>query len=337
MPNNKNFLRRIRFLDRQLQGGTPKSIVAIMEAYNRGRQDDEKVTSKNTFLADLDEIKVRHNGAIVTHGRGKNTRYSYEDPNFSVFNLPLRDSELVQLTETLKMLSQYQGLPSMDWLDDIVERFELADKIDLNAAKLVSFEHNPYLTGIEHYRPLSEAAYHKRALSITYKPFSGEPKTFTFHPYLLKQYNRRWFVLGHTEGYEALSNYALDRIEKVETSSAAYIENESVNLDDYYDDMVGVTRRKGQEPEEMTLWIDANTTPFVETKPIHGSQRMYKNEDGSSIVTLHVIDNYELQQLILSYTPHVKVLSPELLKQSIAEKLRSAANYYNPATENTKI
>jgi len=57
--------------------------------------------------------------------------------------------------------------------------------------------HNEEYKGIKYLKPLYLIIKKKQALQITYKCFKDElSTTFDFHPYLLRQYNRRWFVFG---------------------------------------------------------------------------------------------------------------------------------------------
>ena len=50
-----------------------------------------------------------------------------------------------------------------------------------------------------------------KAVEITYQSFwRDEPNTFTLHPYCLKLFKQRWYVLGRSDGYDSPWIYALD-------------------------------------------------------------------------------------------------------------------------------
>lgn len=329
MPNNKNFLRRIRVIDRELQGGIPKSIGDIMAAYNKGVMDDEKVTSKTTFLNDIHEMESKFGAYIPPQGRGKNTRYCYEDPNFSIFDVPLKDYEIIQLSATLQMLSRYQDLPCMDWLDTLIERMKLAGYVDVESTKVVSFDHNPYLKGLEHYRPLVEAASKERAIKVAYHNFRGADFTFTLHPYHVAQYNKRWFVIGWDEEFGKIGTFAFDRIVSITPSTVAFHRAPDFNAEAFPEEIVGVSRPAEAKEEHIELWVSANTTPYIETKPLHGSQRIVrKNADGTSVIALDLIINYEFRQLLLSYGKDIIVLMPETLRTTIGNVLNEASSLY---------
>ena len=50
-----------------------------------------------------------------------------------------------------------------------------------------------------------------KAVEITYQSFwRDEPNTFVLHPYCLKQFRQRWYLLGRNEEYNQPCIYALD-------------------------------------------------------------------------------------------------------------------------------
>ena len=77
------------------------------------------------------------------------------------------------------------------------------------------------------------------------------------------------------------------------------------------------------------LWIDAYNAPYVLTKPLHHTQRvLQQNEDGSIIINLFLIENYELERVLLGFGDGVEVLKPERLRKIIHQKLESALKRY---------
>lgn len=123
---------------------------------------------------------------------------------------------------------------------------------------------------------------------------------------------------------------ALDRILKIKKDEKhQYTINTFFDPETYLGEMVGVTRDIDSEVETVILWVSDKQAPYVETKPIHHSQEVEKeNVDGSKIFRLRIIINHELERKILGYGPHIKVLQPLHLKQRIANELILAAERY---------
>lgn len=138
---------------------------------------------------------------------------------------------------------------------------------------------------------------------ITYKSFkSKEESKFHFHPFILKEFNNRWFLIGKTKASQPITNLALDRIIAIDYDfNIPYLE-EHFDADTYYKDIIGVTVNSGLQPRRIELWIDAINAPYVLTKPLHSSQRLIrKNEDKSIIVHLFISPNYEMERLLLGF------------------------------------
>ena len=66
---------------------------------------------------------------------------------------------------------------------------------------------------------------------------------------------------------------------------------------------------------------------YAETKPLHESQRN-KWTDKGFLVTLKLIPNLELEQVILSYGEDVEVLSPESLRLTIQNRIEQMQSVY---------
>jgi predicted DNA-binding transcriptional regulator YafY len=189
--------------------------------------------------------------------------------------------------------------------------------LDHKTKEVIGLESNIDLKGIEYLSRLYTAITKEEVLKVTYQDFkSANPFTLTFHPYYLKKYNNRWFVLGLNEERNIPTwNLALDRIESIEQTRKQYKPSD-IDWNDYFYDIIGVTRYQDKEPEQVILEYSEDVAPYIETKPLHPSQKSEWLE-GKLQVTIEVIPNYELESLILSFGEKVRVLEPEKLKDKI--------------------
>ncbi len=101
-----------------------------------------------------------------------------------------------------------------------------------------------------------------------------------------------------------------------------------VNFDDYFEDIIGVTRPKDSGLKKVLLHFTSNLAPYILTKPLHGSQRKISHDENGLVVQLEVIPNYELEQLVLSYGEAVKVVEPKGLRGDIQERLKLSLDNY---------
>ena len=164
-------------------------------------------------------------------------------------------------------------------------RLEDTFKLKGNIQSSVGFEQSPFLKGLNHFSGIFNAIQHERALIIAYQGYRQEsPIRVILHPWYLKQYNNRWFLFGLNEDYQSITNFALDRIIEFEESKIKYRKNEEVNFDEYFDDVIGVTVKRDAPIEKLLIKLSKEIWPYIESKPLHGSQkiksRQFVTEDG---------------------------------------------------------
>jgi predicted DNA-binding transcriptional regulator YafY len=150
------------------------------------------------------------------------------------------------------------------------------------------------------------------------------------HPYFLKQYNNRWFLFGYNpENNKYDWNLALDRICSVKEVEGMYQVNNVINWDEYFEDIIGVTKPIERLLEHVTLHFYGKTGKYIETKPLHGSQKSKWIDNAILEVNLDLIINYEFERLVLSYADNVKVIQPKKFQLLIKERLKIANEFYN--------
>lgn len=265
---------------------------------------------------------------IDTKREGKSFYYRYEDKDYSINSSPLNKTEAEQLRSSLSVLQRFQGTPGFEWLNEMAPMLE--SQFGLKASTpVMGFESNIDYSGYRFITPIFNAITNQRVLEVEYQPFRQETEKLILHPYYLKQYNNRWFALGYNEEKQIETwNIALDRIQSIKELTGKY---QTCNIDweeDHFYDLIGVTKKDGDEPETVHLVFAYEQAPYVETKPLHASQKHKYLEDGSLDVRIEVEINYELETLILSFGEKVKIVSPINLKDHLAHRLKEAGEQY---------
>ena len=164
---------------------------------------------------------------------------------------------------------------------------------------------------------------------ITYQSFRArEAQDLAIHPYLLKEYRNRWFLLGLKHGTPALLNLALDRIHALALhEGVVFVPNTTIDST-YFDDIIGVTKNNGVRVRTVRFWVSSEHAPYVKTKPLHRSQRLESEDVSGSFFTIRVVPNYELEREILGFGEAMRVLAPAYLVGKIRERLRGAFGQY---------
>jgi predicted DNA-binding transcriptional regulator YafY len=260
---------------------------------------------------------------------GKKRIYRYEDTTYSIMNVPLNAKVMEEFRSSVEVLSQFEGMPQFDWLQESLTKMNM--EVNKDATPIISFDANPFLKGIEHLSTLYQAIKNKTVLNILYQDFTApEPYVGILHPYHLKQYNNRWFLFGRNEEKNSSTwNLAIDRIMDITESSEKYIPNTEIDWSEYFDDIIGVTKPVDGVPEIITLHFYGLTGKYVENKPIHGSQKSKWLDNNTLEVKLFLIINFELERLVLSYADNAKVIEPESLRKNIWLHFSNATKQYS--------
>ena len=331
MPNTKNYSTRLRVLDQWLRSGHAYSGKELTEFINRELElrGEPTVTSRTTLMDDLLNIENEYHTVILRKKHGRQTTYQYENPNFSIFSTELSEDDILHLDQALDILQRFDGMPEADWVAELSARLNLCMSNHKEVRAAIGFESSMYNKGMEHFTPLFNAIRKKTTVELRYQSFKmQEPQTLIVHPYYLKQYNNRWFLFCCNGDYTNLSNYPLDRILSVKLAHVPYRESH-IDFDEYFADVIGVTKREGQQAEKVLLRFPKNAYPYVATKPWHGSQKKVAEDDRSVTIELNVVINYELEQKILSWGDFVEVLKPVSLVRIISHRLEIASLKYD--------
>ena len=338
MALNKNALIRYRTIDKCLQNnyrkwGLDDLIQACSDALYEYEGREVNV-SKRTVQLDIQLMrsdKLGYNAPITVYDK---KYYKYKDQNYSITNIPITENDMHVLSETVEMLKQFKDFSLFSELGGIIQRLE--DKVyteKTHQSSIIHLDKNENLKGLHWLDELYQAIQKKVVLKMEYKSFRARTaNSIIFHPYLLKEFNNRWFLIGMGKKSEGVVNLALDRIVALDYDFSISYEEYNFDADDFYKDVVGVTVNSGH-PSIVKLWIDNYNTPYVLTKPIHHSQRVVKEyEDGSTQISFLVKPNFELERLLLGFGESIEVLEPKNLRNRIAKKLRNAADKYKNET-----
>lgn len=302
----------------------------MMEKCNVALEDAgyKPVTSKNTILEDLRGIESNFPEArIIQRKSGRYLYYEYEDKNFSIYNIPLDDDGMAKLAQTIFILSKFEGMPNFEWIDEMIDHFKLTLNIPTTKDSVVGFDDNIYLKNRNYFSRLFSAIVAGQPLIITYHPFGKEATAYDFHPYYLKQYNKRWFLFGCVDGKNNLSNFPLDRIDDIANSTVPYVPNTRFDFNDLFEDVIGVSNLS-DDVEVINFSVSSQSLDYIQTKPILPNQKSIEKRENETIFEIKTIINRELIQLFLSYGSALTVLKPQKLVEMISTEVSKTLKNY---------
>lgn len=328
MPVNLDVLLRFHTIDKCLQNRFRKwTLQDLIDACSDAL---EKNISKRTIQNDIQRMRgaeLGYHAPIIC----KNGLYSYEDKDYSIKNATLSKENIQAIAMAGKILGQYKGFKLQQELQEISDKLEdkkLRDKFK-DIERIIEFEQANEVGGKEFLQPILEAIQSKVVLDIEYKRFdAGDAKNHRVHPYLLKEYRGRWYLLGLNHKHHVITTYALDRIVNTKKIySQDYIENDIFDPTIYFKNTIGITYQ-GESPIKVTLFVDNIFVPYLLTLPLHSSQSLIKRTGEGALFQLEVIHNPEFETLILGYAGLISIVGPEDLRLHFINKLDHATKRY---------
>ena len=255
---------------------------------------------------------------------GRKVYYRYSDKDFSINNQPITDEEMKQLREMTSLLNRFKGLPQCEWMEELVTNLEDKFKIKGTSKSVISMESNAYVEGLKYLSQLFNAIINRQVLHIVYSPFNKSDFEWDIHPYFIKQYNNRWFLVGlETELLPRIpmSVLPLDRIDDFKVlPDLVYQEHCGIDFDDYFYDIVGVSLNPESRPVKIIARAGYPAAYYIETKPIHPSQRILERGDEYLIFQWNLIVNYELETQLLTYADQCEIIEPIELREKLRDR-----------------
>ena len=352
MPKNKNAMTRYKILDELLSDQYHNySLDELTEEVNKKlaemypntngvvRRTIEKdifyLEYEGPFLVDIERYSVPSYDVEKQKTYIKQCLH-YTDPSFSIFKKDMTNDEKYLLREALSLLGQFEGLPNFEELEKL--RFSLGDNKEHK--QIISFTKN-ILENTTLLGEIFNAISQHQVIKLNYHRFNTptEINTINVHPYLLKEYNHRWFLFCQAEIGSKILCYSLDRIDKIEPlPSHKYIEY-TEDINELFDDIIGITLIEESPLYHITFWVSNISKDYVLTKPLHGSQIHIKGEKEAylrkttsmqegAFFSIDCKYNYELERELASFGKELIVIEPIEIQNKICERIQGMIETY---------
>jgi predicted DNA-binding transcriptional regulator YafY len=311
---------RVEILDELLNSNKRRSYNELLDALNKSLEENEEIPiSERTLKYDIAFLENKKGAPI--HRPTKKDAAIYYTEKFSIKSTLVDEDDIAIMKKAVAILKKATDIKLTSEIDEIISRLE--NKIHTNVEDsntMIAFEEHTEAKGNEYFDELFSAIQEKSPVKIIYEPFGKEKREWVVHPYMLKKYRNRWFLIGRVGSYASVSNIALDRIkEKIRNTADPFIENDIFDPETYFNNLIGVTIPGDQkEPSEVIIRVSPEAFDYIRTKPIHKSQRIIKKfKNGSVQIELTLFNNYELKSTLLSYGPWIEIIKPKILRDEI--------------------
>lgn len=353
MPANKNAMTRYALIDKLLANRNRAYSIQDITDYLANHLPDygQQPVSKRCVEKDLNylicespfdvEIEEYWVDASDKNDRPYRKRcVRYEDPTFSIFKPKLTEDEKTILAAAFDTLGSFEGLENFEWLSDLKSRLKLE-------------EHDPVITISKNivsnstmiarlFTPIRE----KSSITLNYHTFSNsEIKSVEVCPYLIREYNNRWFLISGACDTGRILTFPIDRIDDFTFNSAKAFHELTEDLTERFEEIIGVTFNEEASLQEIIFWVSDKSKDYVLTKPVHGSQIQLKrskeealreklpNFSNGAFFKIECRENYELIRELMSFGPELVVVSPRSLVARIHDRIKHMDGLYEGLDE----
>jgi len=258
--------------------------------------------------------------------------YFYTDPDYTIQNIPLNNEDVDAIKLAANTLFNFRESPLFSQfkfaIEKIFDRLNIADEVqDDRLDNLVQFDSYPDYPGNEYLADIYNGITKKHSIELTYQKFNSDEQTVRqLDPYLLKEYQYRWYVIGFSKEKGKIITYALDRIKSLTVKELAFDVIEDFNPDDFFKYSFGITESK-TKPSNIVLKFNLDQLGYLQTKTLHESQtvKLFKNHFE---LNLKLVPSFEFYEKLLSYGPRVEVLAPSSIREKVKELCEAANAMY---------
>jgi len=335
MPKNKEALIRYRVINRMLVNRKRLTKKELMEACEQAL--DKAPIGERTIDGDIHAMRYDRGlgyDAPINYDRASGT-YSYQDPSYSIDKIPLNEEELDSAIFASRLLEQFREVDIFRTFTGSVQK--LMDAVNIykrdqgeTYRNLIEFEKAEEVKGTQYLEPIIDALKNKTVLSIEYQTFhSRESKNHIIHPYLLKEYRNRWYLVGYHHHYKNVRTYGLDRILELMEKPGIEFTDTGFDAHEYYRHVIGVSVID-KKPEDIHVAFTPFQAQYVLTQPLHHSQELISESDEQVIFKFHVVPNFEFFSHIMGWGDAVEILKPESIRKQFGEMIgKVGAKYRN--------
>lgn len=349
MPTNKNAMTRCMVIDKLLSCQQhPRTLDELTDEVNDelAKSDIEPVT-RRCIEKDIQYIEYESPWmAIIKRksitdedpetGRLVTRRcLSYEDPSFSIFKSEMTEEEKSLLSAVLGIVGRFEGIPEFDGLDKLIKGLQLEPK-----GRAIHMDRNP-IENSTLFGHIFNAIYKEWTSEISYHTYKSplDIKKIKVYPYLLKEYNRRWYLICRAISDGKVLTFALDRIDDIKPIPGIKFKPYKGNLNRRFDEIIGMTFLEDNKPENIIFWVSENSKDYVITKPIHKTQIQLNNDsdlreeypsltDGA-FFSIDCRENYELIRELSAFGSDLLVLSPASIRDKVYARISLMKTAYD--------
>lgn len=214
----------------------------------------------------------------------------------------------------------------------LINTFTVNNMLSLGKERLsgrVSVEDIP--SGHRHLTTVMEAMTENHELKIGYRKYtSEETQSYTVRPYAVKEFAKRWYIVGYCVERKAMRVYGLDRIISLDICGKTFRMPAGFDVDELFSTSFGIYLPESRG-ETIRFKVSATDAKYLRDLPIHPSQQEKLSRKGNEdevMFEIFVCPNAALIMEFCRYAGRLEVISPEHVRKAVSDQLWKAVGQY---------
>jgi predicted DNA-binding transcriptional regulator YafY len=286
----------------------------------------------STIEKDIYAMRME-NDAPIKYSR-QHKGYFYTDPEFTINEIPLNEKDIDAIKIAANILDQFKNSPMFQQFDGAISK--ILDRVNISSTandkavdNYVQFESVKVAKGGEFLEELLKAIKSRKKIQFEYQSFNQDEKSIRrVHPYLLKEYRHRWYLIGKSEMKDRIQTFGLDRLFHLSVLEDGFEMDASFDADRFFKYSIGITANVGS-PEKIIIETNDLLSKYLISQQLHTSQVYLGERKNVHQFEFFLLPTFELKMQILGFGKEIKVLSPPSLIQDIKETALFVANQYS--------
>ena len=160
-----------------------------------------------------------------------------------------------------------------------------------------------------------------------HKYTSSEAETVTIHPYAVKEYAKRWYIVAYCIEREDMRVYGLDRVKRMDVTGRQFKMKAGFDVDEIFSTSFGIYLSKGKG-QIIKFKVSEKEAKFLRDLPIHRSQEEVGKDGEDVIFSIFVCPDKNLIMEFCKYGSGIEVISPAEVREAVKEELTKALDQY---------
>ena len=249
------------------------------------------------------------------------------------FAVPVTARELFSVCVAHKALEYYRGTSFEKPLEsafrklenqlDDEERFTLQSMEEVLSIRPFA----PEDADLKVFELVTQAVTERLAMRFEYrKPGEKKAEVRHVHPYHLFEIGHRWYLLTHDVRRGAVRTFVLNRMREPALTNERFTVPKGFDPRKHFEKSLGVMSGKGDY--EVVIEMDAWLTDILRGRRWHPSQQVEELPGGRSRLRLRLSGLEEIEQYVLSWGTHAKVVGPPELRERVVKVAAEMVKQY---------